>query len=77
MKLIFDPMNTTGRVYTLNNDSGLFQEGHYYAFKPFPAVFSFQTTNQVPNRLINGEAIIHQDCLYKVINVFNEISMYC
>lgn len=77
MKLLFDPMNQRGRIYTLNNDSDLFLSNPYYTCKPAPTVFSFETTQPVYNRLINGQAILHKDCLYKIINVFNELQMYC
>lgn len=77
MKLLFDPMNQRGRIYTLNNDSELFLRNPYYTFKPASTIFSFETTQQVPNRLINGQAILHQDCLYKIVDVFNEFPMYC
>jgi hypothetical protein len=77
MKFLFDPMNQRGRIYTLNNDSEIFLSNPYYTFKPSSTVFSFETTQQVHNRLINGEAILHKDCLYKIINVFNELPMYC
>lgn len=77
MKLLFDPMNQRGRIYTLNNDSELFLRNPYYTFKPASTIFSFETTQQVPNRLINGQAILHKDCLYKIVDVFNEFPMYC